>query len=445
MSRNANPNPHTQPQPNSPHQPVTLSDGERSSDSSPVNGRNTGATSTNASASGTVGPYAGVHTNGSHSQMHHHQRPPQPRPSSTGMPPAVGAEGEEGDDASPPRRHHGKRLTTKEEVTLFEICNRHSRDFGQRSNLCNWWRMVTDEFIREQGHPYSWHSVRRKVEIITKQRMKALEDQSNQGGGDPGTGGNASDDDMSNAQWRATIDAWIPTWQRWEEAEAKRIKERDSCNSRRKRKDRSWEGSGVDGLSDGGLSADGNGNGNRRNSTHVGSGTQMGPPPAPVRLPPGFESMFANQAAHTPVSKNGVYNNAYHTPSYSPPSSMGVDNAMMGAMLETLNKINKRLESSSPNPNPRASPVISALVSNGDSPSQSQSGVGPSPRTGQEESRPSIQLTTESLSKLKEELRLEVQAELRREMERDRAGFEERLDSVQRTQDMILEMLRQEP
>lgn len=359
-------------------------------------------------------------------------------------------EGEEGEDTGTPRRHHGKRLTTKEEVTLFEICNRHAREFGQRSNLCNWWRMVTDEFTREQGHPYSWHSVRRKVEIITKQRMKALEDQGNQGGG--GTGAGASDDDMPNPQWRATVDAWIPTWQRWEEAEAKRIKERDSCKSRRKRKDRSWEGSRVDGLSDEGMSAEGNangngnGNGNRRNSTLVGAGTQMLPPPAPVRLPPGFESMFANQAPHTPISRNGVYyhnNSAYQTPTYSSPSGAGVDNAVMGAMLETLNKLNKRLDSSPQNPNPRASPVISALVSNDDS--ASQSGAGLSPRAGQEENRSSIPLTTELLGKLKEELRLEMQAEMRRELERDRAGFEEKLDSVQRTQDMILEMLRQEP
>jgi hypothetical protein len=49
------------------------------------------------------------------------------------------------------------------------------------------------------------------------------------------------------------------------------------------------------------------------------------------------------------------------------------------------------------------------------------------------------------ISQLKDELRQEMQDELRRELEKDRASLEEKLDSVQRTQEMILEMLRQEP
>lgn len=50
-----------------------------------------------------------------------------------------------------------------------------------------------------------------------------------------------------------------------------------------------------------------------------------------------------------------------------------------------------------------------------------------------------------SLHTLKEELRREMREEFRREIEQDRASLEEKLDSVQRTQEMILEMLRQEP
>ena len=38
-----------------------------------------------------------------------------------------------------------------------------------------------------------------------------------------------------------------------------------------------------------------------------------------------------------------------------------------------------------------------------------------------------------------------MRAEVRAELEKDRATLEEKLDSVQRTQEMILEMLRQEP
>jgi hypothetical protein len=38
-----------------------------------------------------------------------------------------------------------------------------------------------------------------------------------------------------------------------------------------------------------------------------------------------------------------------------------------------------------------------------------------------------------------------MQAQFRSELERERVAMEEKLDSVQRTQDLILEMLRQEP
>jgi vacuolar-type H+-ATPase subunit E/Vma4 len=61
----------------------------------------------------------------------------------------------------------------------------------------------------------------------------------------------------------------------------------------------------------------------------------------------------------------------------------------------------------------------------------------------------SSNISSREIERIKEELRQEMKEELRREMReelrRDRAGLEEKLDSVQRTQDMILEMLRQEP
>lgn len=78
------------------------------------------------------------------------------------------------DDSS--RQH--RRLTTKEEVALFDICNQNADTFGSRSNLCKWWQSVATEFQRtHQGRSYSWHSVRRKVELVTRQRIKFLEDQ----------------------------------------------------------------------------------------------------------------------------------------------------------------------------------------------------------------------------------------------------------------------------
>lgn len=68
--------------------------------------------------------------------------------------------------------------------------------------------------------------------------MKFLEEQREKGGTDA--------DDLSNPRWRAAVDAWIPTWQRWEEAEARRIERRDlRARNSRKRKDRSfdlWDG-----------------------------------------------------------------------------------------------------------------------------------------------------------------------------------------------------------
>ncbi|RMJ25020.1 hypothetical protein PHISP_04112 [Aspergillus sp. HF37] len=500
---NPNPNPNPAPQHHPQQQPVSstvgvaLSDGQ---DSSPGNGRNTGL----ASRSASTGGYSAYTTSSnvpasvsapapapaparqrqsqSQNQMQmpmpigvpmsaQPQSQPRPRLSTSTLP--ADDEEEEEDPATANSRRHGKRLTTKEEVLLFEICNAHAAEFGQRSNLCNWWRRVTDEFTRQHGQPYSWHSVRRKVELATKQRIKFLEGKDADDGVAGGGGGGGRGEDVSNPRWRAGVDAWIPTWQRWEQAEAKRIEKRDLRKGRRKRKDRSWEESAAaDGLSDGGLSGGGgegsNSNGNKRTQSGAGAGTgsgtqsqQMLPPIAPVKLPPGFDSMFQTQP-HTPSGagagafRNGTHNpqmqnqNGYQTP-YSPSSGTApMDSVMMGAMLETLGKLNKRLDATPANPDLRFSPVTSALVTNAESPSQPQAqggASGPSPRAGLEEERkPSlVPLTAESWRKLKEELRQEMQADVQRQVEKDREGLEEKLDSVQRTQEMILDMLRQEP
>ncbi|KAI9039055.1 mitochondrial 37S ribosomal uS4m domain-containing protein [Aspergillus affinis] len=340
-----------------------------------------------------------------------------------------GADAGGGNDAS---RKHGKRLTTKEEVSLFDICNRHAEEFGQRSNLCNWWRTVTAEFTSEQGHPYSWHSVRRKVELVTKQRMKFLEDQREKGG--------SKADDMSNPRWRASVDAWIPTWQRWEDAEARRIEKRDSRRPR-KRKDRSWESSG------GWEAPTNSSNGGWRaasspvvdHSRAFGQSQSSFLPPSSaqspqVRLPPGFDNMFTSP----------VVSGASPAPKAAG-SSMGntsmPDNNIMSAMLETLGKLNKHLDTVNPDQQ-NASPLASSLAGS------NQRNQNPRRESQQdsdgEESEPAA-LSVAAISKFKEELRQEMRQEIRSELEKDRAAFEERLDSVQRTQDMILEMLRQEP
>ncbi|KAI9924571.1 hypothetical protein MW887_006844 [Aspergillus wentii] len=364
----------------------------------------------------------------------------------------VGGGGDVGGDTS---RKHGKRLTTKEEVSLFDLCNRHAHEFGQRSNLCKWWMTVTAEFTREQGHPYSWHSVRRKVELVTKQRMKFLEEQRDKGGN--GT------EDLSNPRWRAAVDAWIPTWQRWEEAEAKRIEKRDSRKSR-KRKDRTWDS--WDGNSDNwrlpsspvvdaGNTSTASYQSQTPSQPQPAASTSSMQPPAPppnaitstpsqntVRLPPGFDSMFSTPSPHTssrpaPSGYQNYTQQQQPTTSSTTPNPAETNN-MMAAMLETLGKINKHLDAAQSNP--RSSPIISAVASTPTqaTPEHTRAITGT-------DSEDVSQVTAVSISKLKEELRQEMQAELRQELEKDRASLEEKLDSVQRTQEMILEMLRQEP
>lgn len=361
-------------------------------------------------------------------------------------------------------RKHGKRLTTKEEVSLFNICNHHADEFGQRSNLCKWWNTVTDEFTRDQGHPYSWHSVRRKVEMVTKQRMKFLEEQRDKGG-------NAGED-LSNPRWRAAVDAWIPTWQRWEEAEAKRIEKRDSRKTR-KRKSRAWDYSWETTAAADAW---------RAPSSPVGAAPPPLPLPSaaasipavtapapttttvstsqnsvPVRLPPGFDSMFSNPNPSPPTpqtQKTTPYSSYHPTPpaptppeTSSPAAAATATESMTTALLQTLGKLNKHLDAAAPDPHPHphssaSSPFISALVSTTGSQTQ------PQPQHQHQHSTDdtnAMTITPTSLSMLKEELRREMQDELRREIGKDRASLEEKLDSVQRTQEMILEMLRQEP
>jgi len=347
-----------------------------------------------------------------------------------------------GNNAASNERKHGKRLTTSEEVSLFEICNRHALDFGQRSNLCKWWITVTAEFTRDQGHPYSWHSVRRKVEMVTKQRMRFLEEQREKG--------TVASEDLSNPRWRAAVDAWIPTWQRWEEAEAKRIEKRDSRKTR-KRKSRGWEypWDTVVAPEDDGWRAP--------SVDHTPTGTpgynqtpvQVQAPvpvsstpvpalpqsnvPVPVRLPPGFDSMFSNpnpsprSPPAAPLTQKAPYQSTSPVPAPAvAATTTSTEPNMMTALLETLGKLNKHLDA---NPDPRF-----AIA-----PGQQNHHLN-----GNEHNNTDNIMST-PLSLLKEELKREVREELRREIERDRASLEEKLDSVQRTQDMILEMLRQEP
>ncbi|KAL2850315.1 hypothetical protein BJY01DRAFT_210016 [Aspergillus pseudoustus] len=352
-------------------------------------------------------------------------------------------------------RKHGKRLTTKEEVSLFEICNRHAAEFGRRSNLCKWWMTVTMEFTRGQKHPYSWHSVRRKVEIVTKQRMKFLEEQRDKG--------TTEADDLSNPRWRSAVDAWIPTWQRWEEAEARRIEKRDSRRPRKRKwtvttptttltTDGTWDltNSGATAPSTDNWQAPSTTSSNSPMVNHAQSHPAPLPPTTstsatPVRLPPGFDTMFSQPQPQTPssttINPQTTHRAQNHT---APPPTAAPDNTMMAAVLETLGKLNKHLDSSSNNNNnSNLTPTTEQPSSQSHQLDSTINSLENGDNTGSGPGLDEIPMAT--LTRLKEDLRREMLTDLRAEWDKERAVLEEKLDSVQRTQEMILDMLRQEP
>lgn len=371
----------------------------------------------------------------------------------------------EGENDGDTPRKHGKRLTTKEEVSLFEICNRHAGSFGKRSDICNWWKTVSDEFTRAHGRPYSWHSVRRKVEMVTKQRVKFLDDQRQR---QRDLSGPNLVGDLMNPQWCAVLETWIPTWQRWEEAEARRILKRDEMLRRRSHGKVQPESAlgriGIaspaspDEMGDTGhlFPDDGaNSAGDAIPITHHTTPMTTHAVAVPlfetsststtnkVKLPPGFETMFSNPHPQPQSTKQptppGPAQTSTSTTSASP------NNSISNAVLETLSKLNKHLDAAasssaaaleSEGTDRRSSLVISALVQAASEAAQNHASL-------QEPQQP--QAASIDIDRIKEELRQEIQAELRRELERNRAALEEKLDSVQRTQELILEMLRQEP
>jgi hypothetical protein len=355
------------------------------------------------------------------------------------------SEAPEGEDAYGSRTH-GKRLTTKEEVSLFEICNRYAASFGERNKLCEWWKTVRDEFTREQEHPYSWHSVRRRVEVVTKQRLKFLAEQKVNGR-----------PDMSNPQWREVVDAWIPTWERFEKSERKRIEVRDTRRGR-KRKDRSsdilpWQpvperwtfSSPVNNTTTSSAPAP--------TPTHVPT---FQTPPG-VRLPAGYDTMFSGQR-QPPVTQPQTPLVGIRDDAASADSSPTVTSAL----LETLSKLNKHLDLAVSQQHTSSSPVVTALaaaaVAAADNMPSGESEETPhtddvngaaAAAAHASSSSPSVPphttLSASELAKLKQELKEELRKEFVEELKKDRAPLEEKLDSIQQTQEIILEMLRQEP
>jgi aspartate oxidase len=127
--------------------------------------------------------------------------------------------------------------------------------------------------------------------------------------------------------------------------------------------------------------------------------------------------------------------------SFTPTAPVQADNRMVTSLVQTLDKLNKHLDAASMTAGgagrrPSSSSVISALVS------ASEAAVQNSSSTAQ---RPSLQhASSVDVEAIKAELRQEMQAELRSATERN-AAIEEKLDSLQRTQEVILNMLRQDP
>jgi len=268
--------------------------------------------------------------------------------------------------------------------------------------------------------------------MVTRQRIKFLEEHRNRA-----TAPASAAEEFMNPQWLAAVDTWIPTWQRWEEAENRRIAKRDEIKKRRvsqpwrrdSKTDDSWRlpGSTANGPDVGAIM------GILPNEVPTSPTPAPIPanflesPPTPVsastalKLPPGFETMFSN-----PVQ----------VPLESPPAPS--DGRMVSAVLETLGKLNKHLDGATGES--VASPVLSALVQAAVEAPNRDSG-----HSQVQEVNAHAQPTHVDIERMKEELRVEMQGQFRRELERSWVAMEEKLDSVQQTQEMILEMLRQEP
>lgn len=377
------------------------------------------------------------------------------RPLGQSLPPGAVLHETAGGERDVGRSPYARRLTPKEEIKLFEICNRHAATFGERSKLCEWWRTVAREFTTEHGHPYSWHSVRRKVELVTKQRMKELAEQKAAaaaaaaagGGGDEASSAAAvaaaaaaaaarnGMDEPLLSEWRKVVDEWIPTWERFTEAEKKRIEVRDSRGAGRPAKRRRSSSAGTN-----------------ANAANAAAGTnpwqqstpQKWPPGMPyspvafstppgVKLPAGYDTMFRNPEAAA-LGAPYAYPGQFGHPSMLPDGGAANSNVTT-AILETLGKLNKHLEQSSSKADGQGTTTAASSSSSDAANNQSTTNAS----SGEN------QTTTSGISGDLAKLKSELHEELRKELRKDREQFEERLDSIQQTQEMILEMLRQEP
>ncbi|EZG19952.1 hypothetical protein H107_01850 [Trichophyton rubrum CBS 202.88] len=339
---------------------------------------------------------------------------------------------------------------------------------------------ITLEFNRIEGHPYSWHSVRRKVEFVTQQRIKFLN----------GMGGKRGDD-QADAAWSAAVDAWVPVWRRFQQQETERISAKQGKRGR-KRKSMAVDPANLD------------------TPNHQPPTPQ--PPPATqqpsqqhtpqqqqaeIQLPMGFGTMFNgnptnNGAEHPHAHPVNASTPDLLAPTASNPSSSSPQadpNNVSAATLKAISRLNntpKAAISRNPNLSPSTAMLMSAAENSStrrsfNSPSvpvsvsitdthqqhhPHQSGPG---ARGSNPANPGVPVTgvsgaptangnltdvymadvsaaasavAQSISvSAIDQIRTELRAEFREQLEKERSQLEEKITSVQRTQEMILSLL----
>lgn len=363
------------------------------------------------------------------------------------------------------RNNHARRLNTEEEIKLFELCIKHSSTFGERSKLCEWWKNIANEFIENYGGPYSWHSVRRKVDLVTRQRIKYLADLKE----------GKIEADQATDPWKKVLDEWIPTWEKFEVSEKRRIEVRDQRAAMRKRKEPpSSATAATEGSNPSSPVPSSSTPAAKRKSTGVASApsgswqatpskwtpasSSYGPPPyaipagpmAPpppstpgMKMPDGYDTMFRSPVHPT---THPLYPYPPPQPYYTPPMAAppAADNNLTSAVLETLTKLNKHLEKADGTPSVVAALTGSNNTNTNEKTTTTENGISSSSSSqpdAESQETESTQISPAILKKLKTEIRAEFETELAK----IREAFTSKLDALEQTQEMIMEMLRQEP
>lgn len=249
-----------------------------------------------------------------------------------------------------------------------------------------------------------------------------------------------------NPDWVAALDIWIPTWKRFDEAETERIARRDHAIRRRTTRGQ-WRSTGVQddmfrrSLSHSpetelialrrsyldGIRAEAAENTADTTDGGVPFGSPSPPAPMSVRLPPGYENMFSaiqSTAQPSPPTQASLPAQASTQAQISTPLTF--------VPFTSTEEFIQEADSAripTPNTDTQAEPVIPT--------------VEPAFEDNVSDFQDSQDLEPADVVRMKEDLRQEMRAEWRLELERSRAALEEKLDSVQKTQEMILEMLRQ--